>query len=43
MKLKYLVVTGKFPLYFTFIYYRPDNDWKALTVTFSDEYKSLEE
>lgn len=43
VRLKYLVVTEKFPLFFSFYYYKPDQEWTTLNVTFSDKFMSLEE
>lgn len=42
VKLKYLVITSKTPLFFTFIYFKPDDEWTAMTINFNDKVESLE-
>ncbi|BCS88573.1 hypothetical protein [Pseudodesulfovibrio sediminis] len=43
VKLKYIVFTEKTPLFFTFLYCKPDQEWTALNINFSDEYTDLDE
>ena len=42
VKLKYIVFTEKTPLIFTFLYCKPDQDWTALNISFSDEWADLD-
>jgi hypothetical protein len=43
IKLKYIAFTEKAPIFFTFIYYKPDQEWLAANISFSDEVSTLDE
>lgn len=43
VKLKYIAFTERTPLFFTFVYYKPDQEWLAGSISFSDKVSSLDE
>ncbi|MBI9078546.1 MAG: hypothetical protein JEY79_02240 [Pseudodesulfovibrio sp.] len=43
VKLKYIAFTERTPLFFTFIYFKPDQDWLAATIRFNDKVSSLDD
>ncbi|QGY39921.1 hypothetical protein GM415_07205 [Pseudodesulfovibrio cashew] len=42
VKLTYIVFAEKTPLFFTFLYCKPDQNWTALNISFSDKWADLD-